>query len=149
MTMNLLSNILKRFVVLAALILISIFSSDAQNPVRKRIIHKAALQIAEQIKVNDTHKDLFIDTYQSYKKEMSEILSNSRGEQKGENTISDEGAIEAKILSDFDKSEKILSLRKKYYKEFRKFLRPSQIQHMYDLEKDKMKQQSRYGSSQE
>ena len=43
---------------------------------------------------------------------------------------------EAKILSDFGKSAKLLELRKKYYFEFRKILSPPQIQKMYDMEYD-------------
>ena len=47
-----------------------------------------------------------------------------------------EDDIEAKIYADFEKSEKILSIRKAYYKKFRALLSPSQIQSMYDIEKE-------------
>lgn len=47
-----------------------------------------------------------------------------------------EDDIEAKISADFEKSEKILSLRKAYYEKFRTILTPSQIQAMYDIEKE-------------
>ena len=43
---------------------------------------------------------------------------------------------EAKILSDFEKSTKLLELRKRFYWEFRKILSPIQIQKMYDAERD-------------
>ena len=47
-----------------------------------------------------------------------------------------EEAVEAKIRCDFVKSEKILEIRKNYYEQFRTILRPSQIQKMYDLERE-------------
>ena len=47
----------------------------------------------------------------------------------------EEQAAEAKILRDFDKSEKLLNLRKSYYKKFRAILSPTQIQKMYDAER--------------
>lgn len=47
-----------------------------------------------------------------------------------------EDDIETKIYADFEKSENILSLRREYYQKFRTILSPSQIQAMYDIEKE-------------
>lgn len=94
------------------------------------MIHMAAVRIAEQIEVKTGDKDAFISLYQNYKKESGEIMKALPVATEGV-----EAATEAKILSDFDKSEKLLSLRKAYYYKFRKFLSPVQIQKMYDLEK--------------
>ena len=53
--------------------------------------------------------------------------------------------VEARIKARFDQSRKILDVREKYYKEYRKFLSPKQIQRIYTVEKrckNKMKRHS-------
>ena len=91
----------------------------------------AAVRIAYKIGVPDASKEDFVKLYQEFKRESSALLESqviSSGEK--------EAALEAKILSDFDKSEKLLALRKESYFKFTKILSPSQIQSMYDLEKE-------------
>lgn len=104
-------------------------SAYAQPSQRQKMIHMAAVRIAESVQVRDSDKDAFISVYQNYKKESAVIMSFVP-QQNGD---ADKDA-EAKILSDFDKSAKLLELRRKYYYEFRKILSPSQIQKMYDAE---------------
>ena len=103
----------------------------AQPSQRQKMIHMAAVRISDTIQVKESNKDAFISLYQKYKKECSVIMAESP-EQIGD---ADKDA-EAKILSDFGKSAKLLELRKKYYFEFRKILSPPQIQKMYDMEYD-------------
>ena len=43
--------------------------------------------------------------------------------------------VEARIKARFEQSRKILDIREKYYKEYRKFLSPKQIQRIYTVEK--------------
>lgn len=53
--------------------------------------------------------------------------------------------VEARIKARFAQSRKILDIREKYYKEYRKFLSPKQIQRIYTVEKrckNKMKRHS-------
>ena len=46
--------------------------------------------------------------------------------------------IEKRILDGFTRSKKILEIRERYYKEFRSFLTPRQIEKIYSLERDGM-----------
>lgn len=116
------------------LVLISLFfgvTANAQTSQRQKMIHMAALRIAESIQVPASDKEAFVTLYQNYKKESTAIMA-VKAPQTGE---PDQDA-EAKILGDFAKSEKLLELRKKYYGEFRKILSPTQIQKMYDAERE-------------
>lgn len=113
-------------------ILVLIFlgiSAYAQSSQRQKMIHMAAVRIAETIQVPESEKDAFISLYQNYKKESAVIMSAVQL-QSGDA----EKDAEAKILGDFEKSSKLLELRKRYYYEFRRILSPSQIQKMYDAE---------------
>lgn len=116
------------------LVLISLFfgiTANAQTSQRQKMIHMAAVRIAETIQIQESDKEAFILLYQNYKKESAAIMV-VKTQQSGD---PDKDA-EAKILSDFEKSTKLLELRKNYYREFRKILSPTQIQKMYDAERD-------------
>lgn len=102
----------------------------AQSTQRQKMLHMAAVRIAEQIGVREDAKAQFITLYQSYKKETAAVNAAAV-----EQPSDPEEAAEAKILGDFDKSAKILSLRRSYYTRFRTILSPSQIQKMYDIER--------------
>ena len=104
---------------------------NAQTSHRQQVIHMAALRIARQISLPESETDKFVNTYQAYKKEVADIMSATPVSE----TVSQEEAVENKILGDFEKSAQLLELRKKYYYIFRAFLQPSQIQEMYTLEK--------------
>lgn len=106
--------------------------SGAQVPTgRMKAIHMAAVRIADRIGVQEPVRSEFIQLYQAFKKESAAVLSVKPAA--NGNTEDD---IEAKIYADFDKSEKILSLRREYYQKFRTILSPSQVQAMYDIEKE-------------
>lgn len=98
---------------------------------RMKAIHMAAVRIADRLGVREPERTAFIQLYQSFKKESADVLSV-----KPSVTGNAEDDIEAKILADFEKSERILSIRKTYYGKFRAILSPSQIQAMYDIEKE-------------
>lgn len=106
--------------------------SSAQVPTeRMKAIHMAAVRIADRIGVQEPARSEFIQLYQAFKKESAAVLAVTPA-----TTGNAEEDIEAKIMADFEKSEKILSLRKEYYQKFRAILSPSQIQAMYDMEKE-------------
>lgn len=121
---------MKRSIILVLLTLCIALTAGAQTSPRQKMIHMAALRIAESIQVPASDKEAFVTLYQNYKKESTAIMA-VKAPQTGE---PDQDA-EAKILGDFAKSEKLLELRKKYYGEFRKILSPTQIQKMYDAER--------------
>ena len=51
---------------------------------------------------------------------------------------------EEEIKAKFERSQKILDIRKKYYSEYSKFLTQKQIQRVYEIEKDIMKRLSKH-----
>ena len=121
---------MKRIILLFSLFLAVSLSCLAQPSQRQKSIHLAAVRIAEQIAVPNADRDAFISLYQNYKKESADIMKIAPAA-----SNDPEGAAEAKILSDFEKSEKLLALRKAYYAKFREILSPTQIQSMYDAER--------------
>lgn len=102
----------------------------AQPQNQQKMIHMAAVRVARQLEIGDSDRDAFIALYQNYKKECGRIMKAQPAAGKDA-----EASAEQKILSDFDKSEKILALRKQYYYKFREIVSPTLIQKMYDMER--------------
>lgn len=95
----------------------------------------AAVRIADQIGVTESKRESFVAMYQAYKKEAAEIMAGEAATNITGSSTDPETAAEQKILADFDKSQKILDLRKAYYAKFRTILSPTQIQQMYNAER--------------
>jgi hypothetical protein len=118
------------------IILVSLLGLTALLPAqapsqRMKAVHMTAVRIADHIGLQEPARAEFIQLYQAFKKESATLLGD-----KAAVTGDAEKDAEAKIHGDFAKSEKLLALRKAYYEKFRKILKPSQIQAMYDLEKE-------------
>lgn len=121
---------MKKTIIFAAAAILSCTCAFASNNQRQKMIHMAAVRIAEQAGVSESEKAAFIALYQEYKKEYSDIMHGQAPVLEDE-----ENNAEQKILNDFDKSERILQLRKSYYYKFRTILSPTQIQKMYNAER--------------
>lgn len=121
---------MKRIIILILMALSIITPASAQSTQRQKAIHMAAVRIADEIGLGEQKKASFIAIYQEYKKEVAEIMSVPAPVADNPETLA-----EKKILQDFDKSEKILQLRKRYYTKFRSILSPTQIQKMYNAER--------------
>lgn len=123
---------MKKILILMTLLAGFILTAQAQvHTQRMKAIHMAAVRIADSIGVQEPERTAFVQIYQEFKKESAAIVA-----EKPDGTGDAEKDVEAKIYSDFEKSEKILALRKSYYEKFRAILLPSQIQAMYELEKE-------------
>lgn len=123
---------MKKIIIMLFLMAGCFFVGQAQSQTeRMKAIHMAAVRIADHIGVQEPARSEFIQLYQVFKRESAAVLSV-----KPAVTGNTEDDIEAKIYADFEKSEKILSIRKAYYEKFRALLSPSQIQSMYDIEKE-------------
>ena len=99
---------------------------------REELANKQAEQIASALAFDKNTSKQFIDTYCRYLKETWEARSE-KGTRKGPARTDEE--IEQAIQARFERSQKLLDLRKKYYEEYRKFLTPTQIQRVYDQER--------------
>lgn len=103
---------------------------------REQLAEKQAAHIANQLAFDDKTKDRFTDTYVQCQKEIWALgprpkrIKNATEEQ-----------TEQQIKQRFEKSEKLLNIRQKYYKKYSEFLTQTQIQRVYQLERQMMKRQ--------
>ncbi len=101
----------------------------------EQIDEMQANHIATRLKLDDENKAKFVTVYCSLQKAMRDLDSkNIRTTQ----SMSDE-EVENAILSRFDRSQKILDIRRRGYDEYRAFLSPKQIEQVYQLEKQTKK----------
>lgn len=117
-----------------------ILNSFAQAPnhkqriSREQLAEKQAQYIAKDLSLDNETTTKFINTYIKCQKEVWALGPRPR-----RNLNGNEEQTEQDIKKRFEMSEKILDIRKKYYKEYSKFLTQTQIQRVYKLEKNMMK----------
>lgn len=101
---------------------------------REQLAEKQAQYIAKDLSLDNETTTKFINTYIKCQKEVWALGPRPR-----RNLNGNEVQTEQDIKKRFEMSEKILDIRKKYYKEYSKFLTQTQIQRVYKLEKNMMK----------
>lgn len=107
-------------------------------------IQSQANRMSDELMLDDKTSAKFIDIYQQYLTEMKDCCKEHRKAMasscpqkksecaKGEKPNLTDAEIEARIESRFAHSRKMLDIREKYYKEFKKILTPRQLQKIYD-----------------
>ena len=98
---------------------------DKKRLSREQLAEKMARNIAKKLAFTDAQTQKFVDAYSRQQKEFWAL---------GENTHPQN------VQERLDRSEKILSIRKKYYKEYATFLSQEQVNRVYELEQRQMKQ---------
>ena len=101
---------------------------------REQLAEKQAQYIAKDLSLDNETTTKFINTYIKCQKEVWALGPRPR-----RNLNGNEEQTEQDIKKRFEMSEKILDIRKKYYKEYSKFLTQKQIQRVYEIEKNMMK----------
>ena len=130
-----------RTLLLAVMMTACCVTTNAQDKGKQRISREQlaetqAHHIAQQLAFDDETTAKFVDTYSRCQKEVWSLAPRKRvGKGASKNDRETEEAIEER----FDRSQKLLDIRKKYYKEYSKFLTPKQIQRVYSIEKNMMK----------
>ena len=111
--------------------------SKKQRMSREQLAEAQAKHIAYDLALNDATTQKFVKTFCDYQKEVWALGPKLKApKKKAEMTDAEtDQAIKARM----ERSQKILDLREKYYKEYSKFLTPRQIQRVYELEKKSMK----------
>ena len=109
--------------------------SDKQRMSREQLAEVQARHIAQQLAFDDETTAKFVDTYSRCQKEIWALAPLKKGVRGAAKTDTE---TEAAIESRFERSQKLLDIRKKYYKEYSEFLTPKQIQRVYSLEKSMM-----------
>lgn len=108
--------------------------NNKQRLTREQLSEKQAKYIANDLALDDETTAKFINTYTQCQKEIWALGPRPR-----RNLNNNEEQTEQDIKKRFEMSEKILDIRKKYYKEYSKFLTQTQIQRVYKMEKNMMK----------
>ena len=98
---------------------------DKKRLSREQLAEKMARNIAKKLAFNDAQTQKFVDAYSRQQKEIWALGENKHPQN---------------VQERLDRSEKILSIRKKYYKEYATFLSQEQVNRVYELEQRQMKQ---------
>lgn len=129
---------MKRFILFAVLFIFHIsalaqpgrFRPEQMND--EEIIKMQTSDIVRHLGLEGSTKDKFVKEYTVFRKEIDAIAHKALPPKMTDN----EEDIEKSILQNFEVSEQILQIRKKYYARLRNFLKPSQIQMMYRIENE-------------
>lgn len=106
-----------------------------QRMSREQLAEVQARHIADQLALNDELTSKFVSVFCQQQKEIWAL-----GPRLGRKSASTD---EEQIQQRFDRSEKILAIRKKYYKEYSQFLTQAQIKRVYEIERQTMKRFSK------
>lgn len=122
------------FLFLCTVLLFSATTATAQHGKRggnrEHFAETQARQIANRLNLDEGKTRQLVDTYKQYYQEVWELKSQ-QGKRGNHGKEADQ------VMQDrFDRSQKLLNLRKKYYHHYQKFLTNQQIMDMYDLERD-------------
>lgn len=129
---------MKKFTLFICLGLLSLLVSAQPRPFPpdrmsdQEIIRIQTRDIVSWLDLDKRAEDLFIKEYTAFRKEIDAISRTARPPQ----DIKSEAEIDKAIQQNFAVSEQILQIRKKYYARFKEFMKPSQIQRMYQIENE-------------
>lgn len=108
--------------------------SNKQQITREQLSEVQARYIADKVGMNVADRQRFVETYKTFQKEVWAL--GPRGRQRSANMT--DAQTEEAIKKRFERSQKILSIREKYYEVYSQFLTQKQIQQVYMLEKQVM-----------
>ena len=126
-----------RLTLLALLFLMSsaLYAQQSQResslPSRQGLSRVQAAYIAKQLGFDEATARRFVELYAKQQQEIWALSPRDKAT-KGART---DAEAERAIKDYFERSEQLLSIRKKYYQEFRNFLTPQQIERIYKLDR--------------
>lgn len=129
----------------AALMLMGTATISAQNNQRQRLTReeladKQARHIAQTMAFDEATTKQFVETYTACQKEIWALGPRMNGARKQANAQQQtESEAKQDIALQFERSEKLLQIRQKYYAEYSKFLTQNQIKRVYVLERRMIK----------
>ena len=100
-----------------------------QRMSREQLAEVQAHHIAEQLAFSDDVTAKFVSVFCQQQQEIWALAPR----------LGRMATDEEQIQQRFDRSEKILAIRKKYYKEYSQFLTQAQIKRVYEIERQTMK----------
>ena len=105
--------------------------NERQRMTREELAETQARFIAKEMAMDDSTATRFVETFCQFQKEIWALGPRPK---RDTSHLSDKEA-ERAMNERFAHSQKILDLRKKYYLKYCKFLTPSQIERVYELER--------------
>lgn len=114
-------------------------NSRRQRLSREQLAEKQARYIAESMALDEDVTNRFVTTFCQYLKDIWALgpkMGSARRNAAQPKTDAEAGQ---QIQEKFERSQKILEIRQKYYKEYSKFLTQKQISKVYELERQSMK----------
>lgn len=133
-----------RTIILTLMLIFTTIGSQAQDArqrmSREQMAETQAKHIAADLNLTGKTYDRFVETYENYKKELWQTAPK-RSKNKCRKSETEEQAAE-NTRQRFERSQKMLDIRNKYYQEFSKFLTQKQIEQMYEKERKMMKRLS-------
>ena len=101
---------------------------------RENMTRMQALKIADELAFDEATTTRFTDVYLACQKEIW-ALGPAKNKAAMEDGVMTEAEAEASIKAQFERNQKVLDIRMKYYKEYSKFLSQKQILRVYTIEK--------------
>lgn len=133
-----------RTIILTLMLIFTTIGSQAQDArqrmSREQMAETQAKHIAADLNLTGNTYDRFVETYENYKKELWQTAPK-RSKKRCHQSETEEQAAE-NTRQRFERSQKMLDIRNKYYQEFSKFLTQKQIEQMYEKERKMMKRLS-------
>ena len=118
-------------------------NNEKQRPDREQLAQNQAQRIATTLGLDATKSQQFIQTYCQFQQELWAIGPRMPKQNKGNQTQMSEAQTEDAIKTRFERSQKILNLREKYYTEYSKFLTQNQIERVYQMENQFMQRMAK------
>ena len=115
--------------------------SNKQRLTREQLAEKQGKYIAHELAFDEQTTQKFLATWLDYQKEVWALGPRLKKHDKDSQT---DAEAEQAIKQRMERSQKILDLREKYYKEYSKFLTQRQIERAYELERKSMNRLARH-----
>lgn len=106
--------------------------TERQRMTREQLAQTQARHICNELALDEEKSTKFCNEYCNYMKEFWAIGPKVGKKQRRDMT---DAQAETQNKQDFERSQKILDLRQKYYKRYSTFLTQRQIQRVYEIEK--------------
>lgn len=122
-------------------------SDKKQRLTREQLAEVQAKHMAEEMAMDDATRNKFVETYCQYQKEIWAIGPRVRKQDRSGSSETTDAEARKAIEDRFVHSQKILSIRRKYYDKYSKFLTQKQIERVYELERQIMKRLAKHKSN--
>lgn len=109
--------------------------TDDRKAKREQLAMNQARYIVKSLGLDDERGDRFVDVYCKAQREVWDLGPRTGPDRSARSRQRTDAETERDLKNRFDRSQKLLDIRQKYYHEYSKFLTQKQIQRVYELEK--------------